>query len=214
MTRERTLYLFDTLPEIARDRAPTFTFAHILAPHPPFVFGANGEDVSPRETRYLLSDGTCSGSYYAGVELHPRLPRAGGLPRSSGSSRRSTRSSPNSPEPPIIIIQSDHGSGSKLDIESLEKTDVHERMSILNAYYFPDRKARTRAFTTRSRRSTRSASSSTPTSAPASPPPRPELLLDLGQPVRVHRRHRQVQASQDAKHERTKRTPSIPSRRP
>jgi hypothetical protein len=43
----------------------------------------------------------------------------------------------NSPEPPIIILQSDHGSGLRLDMGSLERTDLHERMSILNTYYFP-----------------------------------------------------------------------------
>ena len=43
----------------------------------------------------------------------------------------------NSPEPPVIILQSDHGSGSRLDTESIEKSDLHERMSILNAYYLP-----------------------------------------------------------------------------
>ena len=45
-----------------------------------------------------------------------------------------------SPEPPVVILQGDHGSGLRLVPESKEKSDLHERMSILNAYYFPDRK--------------------------------------------------------------------------
>ena len=45
-----------------------------------------------------------------------------------------------SPEPPIIILQSDHGSELKLDMTDVNNTDLHERMSILNAYFFPDRK--------------------------------------------------------------------------
>ena len=44
-----------------------------------------------------------------------------------------------SPEPPLVILQGDHGSGLRLVPESKEKSDLHERMSILNAYYFPDR---------------------------------------------------------------------------
>ena len=46
----------------------------------------------------------------------------------------------NSSEPPVIILQSDHGSGVGLSTESAAETDMHERMSILNAYYLPDRK--------------------------------------------------------------------------
>ena len=42
-----------------------------------------------------------------------------------------------SPEPPIIILQSDHGSELNLDMYDVQHTDLHERMSILNAYYFP-----------------------------------------------------------------------------
>ena len=38
-----------------------------------------------------------------------------------------------------MILQSDHGPGLRLDMESREKTDLRERMSILNAYYFPGR---------------------------------------------------------------------------
>jgi hypothetical protein len=42
-----------------------------------------------------------------------------------------------SPDPPIIILQSDHGSGLGLNIFSVEQSDIEERMSILNAYYLP-----------------------------------------------------------------------------
>ena len=40
--------------------------------------------------------------------------------------------------PPIIILQGDHGPGSGLNWNSPEQSDLDERMSILNAYYFPD----------------------------------------------------------------------------
>jgi hypothetical protein len=42
--------------------------------------------------------------------------------------------------PPIIIIQSDHGPGMSLDHRLMELSDLHERMSILNAYYLPGEK--------------------------------------------------------------------------
>jgi hypothetical protein len=44
----------------------------------------------------------------------------------------------NSSRPPIIIIQGDHGPGAHLVWSSVDKSNVPERMAILNAYYFPD----------------------------------------------------------------------------
>ena len=42
-----------------------------------------------------------------------------------------------STNPPVIILQGDHGPSAMLDYNSLENTNLKERMSILNAYYFP-----------------------------------------------------------------------------
>jgi hypothetical protein len=36
------LYSFEKLKEIPENSAPTFTFAHILSPHPPYIFGKDG----------------------------------------------------------------------------------------------------------------------------------------------------------------------------
>ena len=44
-----------------------------------------------------------------------------------------------SENPPIIILQGDHGPGAYFDWESLNNTYLPERLGILNAYYFPDR---------------------------------------------------------------------------
>ena len=50
--RERIRFSLTQLPEVARDPQPTFVFAHLLGPHPPFVFGPNGEcDPSGQEIR-------------------------------------------------------------------------------------------------------------------------------------------------------------------
>ena len=70
MARERTLYVLETLPEVAKREGPTFTLAHILAPHPPFVFGEDGEDVSPRHLRFILNDGDLYDRHYGDDRIY------------------------------------------------------------------------------------------------------------------------------------------------
>ena len=136
--RARTLYAFEELPKIARWGAPTFTFAHIVSPHPPFIFGEHGEDVSFRDRNYFLSDGEVfrnwqgdRGDYVEGYRKQAAFV-------TNQVERVIDRILASSPERPVIILQSDHGSGLRLSTASVEETDLHERMSILNAYYFPE----------------------------------------------------------------------------
>jgi hypothetical protein len=138
-TRERTMYLLTTVPRIARWRQPTFTFAHILSPHPPFVFGSSGEDVSPHERLYYLNDGELFRAYYGSSRDYAAGYRKQAMFLTNQVESMIIGILANSPEPPIIILQSDHGSGMRLDTKSVNRTDLHERMSILNAYYLPGR---------------------------------------------------------------------------
>jgi hypothetical protein len=140
LSRERTLHTFDRLPEVAKDPRPTFTVAHIVAPHPPFVFGADGEDVSPRPKRCVLSDGTVYRYFYGGEETYVPGYRAQAEYVVKRVERAIDAILASSPEPPVIILQSDHGAGMHLHMESAEQTDHHERMGILAAVYLPDGK--------------------------------------------------------------------------
>jgi hypothetical protein len=138
MSRERTLYLLKTLPEVARIPGPTFTVAHILSPHPPFLFGPDGADVSRHEVRYRLDDGDSFRRYYdvpATSFVEGYRAQVAFLARRVESVIEQILA--RSPEPPVIILQSDHGPGLGLNVTSAERTDHWERMSILNAYYFP-----------------------------------------------------------------------------
>jgi hypothetical protein len=142
-SRERTLYLLDQLPEIARMRAPTFTLAHVFCPHPPFIFGENGEDVSSQYRKYsgyAMNAGEkalgrfrdpasfCEGYRRQCIFITRRIQET--IDRVLAASET----------PPIIILQSDHGSELNLDMHDIRNTDLKERMSILNAYYFPGRR--------------------------------------------------------------------------
>jgi hypothetical protein len=140
MTRKQTLYVLDQGPRVARWGSPTFTFAHIVSPHPPFVFGKDGEDVSRHELRYYLTDGERFREWYGDRDAYISGYHNQAAFLTERVERMIDQILANSPEPPVIILQSDHGSGLGLSTESLEKTDLHERMSILNAYYLPEKK--------------------------------------------------------------------------
>ena len=135
--RDRILYAFRELSEMPGRPGPKFVYAHIFVGHPPFVFGPNGEKVN-RATAYswdegekfMAARGASRQEYMRGYGnqlryLNEKLKvvvdgiRAGSSP------------------PPVIIIQGDHGPGSRLSLYSLEGTDVRERFSILNAYHLP-----------------------------------------------------------------------------
>ena len=44
----RYFYVFDQLAELGLKKQPVFVFAHIMAPHPPFLFGKGGEKTVPK----------------------------------------------------------------------------------------------------------------------------------------------------------------------
>jgi hypothetical protein len=139
--RQLANHIFDNLGKVARERSPKFVFAHVGVPHPPFVFGENGEDTSPREKGYLAADGSFYFQVYGQTiadYVHGYHQQVAYVSRRAQQAIDAILES--SPEPPIIILQGDHGPGSGWNCSSAdpEQTNLKERLSILNAYYFPD----------------------------------------------------------------------------
>jgi hypothetical protein len=130
--------VLDDLPRGDRDPGPTFVYAHIVAPHPPFVFTPDGSYRTNRSPR-IFSDGSSwkrmskrkEDSYAAGYRDQARYVTRRILAAVDGILATSER-------PPVILIQGDHGPGSHLQWGSVTKTDMRERMSILSAYRVPD----------------------------------------------------------------------------
>jgi len=135
--RDRILFTFDRLANMIEKDSPLFVFAHIITPHPPFVFGEDGEPVKPDKKWPSFLDGT-------DIIKNPKE-RAEYIERYKkqlsfvNKKLEETIDSiiSKSPQPPIIILQADHGAGSMTDWEDIDKTNLKERMSILNAYYLP-----------------------------------------------------------------------------
>jgi len=139
MRRGRLEYIFDHLAD-ARDglpdTTPVFVYAHIMAPHPPFVFDQDGAAL-PSRRAFSYRDGSHWHRWHGEDESYPDLYR--------GQVRYVTRRLVDavvailaaSPRPPVIIIQGDHGPGAQTAWEDARLTNHTERMSIFNAWLLP-----------------------------------------------------------------------------
>jgi hypothetical protein len=123
--RTRILYNFDSVEQIAGEEGAKFVFVHILAPHNPFVFGADGQLVV-RNTPFTLNhdpETEDPAEYARGYtnQLTYINQRTIELVESILASAST---------PPIIILQGDHG-------PMLQATSASARMKNLTAVYMP-----------------------------------------------------------------------------
>ncbi|KKR69671.1 MAG: hypothetical protein UU13_C0024G0004 [Candidatus Nomurabacteria bacterium GW2011_GWB1_40_7] len=135
--REQLMHVFQELPKIATKKEPTFTFAHIIAPHPPFVFNADGNPIQPANRLFSFWD--ASGFWeIGGTRDEYRTNYINQLVLINKKLQATVENIISlSPNPPIIVLQADHGPGSQVYFENPDKTNFKERMSIFNAYYLP-----------------------------------------------------------------------------
>jgi len=128
--RERVLFTFSRMADLQDIKGPKFVFAHINCPHPPFVFGPNGEPVPGVD---LDMEGWSRKDLYL-----DQLVFINGMTMTLIDEILSE-----STVPPIIVLLSDHGPASlgpsALGIRDFQMTDefLRERFGILAAYYLP-----------------------------------------------------------------------------
>jgi len=122
--REEVLYYFEQLARISATESPKFVFAHIGSPHPPFfVFGPNAERFSLSK---IFKSSPRKIYLYQTIFINKKVEELIDTILSQ------------SKDPPIIILQSDHGF--TIDSPSVYQLDerwLTERFPILNAYYLP-----------------------------------------------------------------------------
>ena len=116
---------------------PTFTFSHILAPHPPYLFNRQGPIAGLTDKLALDNPGFSNRKGYVDQLVYTN----------KLTLHMIDTILKNSDMPPIIILASDHGPASSLERKDFQVSDpkklnvagVRERQANLNAYYFPDR---------------------------------------------------------------------------
>lgn len=133
-----TEYTFDQLYEIAHMSEPTFTFAHMILPHSPFVFSADDAPPNPGGTPV---DGLFMGDF---TDLYNDTEEVAVYLDQLNYANRAVTALVDeiiaeSDQPPVIIIQSDHGYWVSPFPESWAVDEVYDYIfPILNAYYLPD----------------------------------------------------------------------------
>ena len=141
MQRQIILSAFEELPKISSYyEEPVFAWSHIMIPHFPLIFGADGEPVTPGESLLVMNnphlfEGTDS-SWNIKQQFLQQLQFA------NKKSIKLIDKILENEKQSIIIIQSDHGSAFDVDLDDPTDDDVHQRLSNINAIYFPDEKPR------------------------------------------------------------------------
>ena len=121
--RDRFNYVFNNIDDIARMPQPTFSYLHLISPHPPFVFDAGGNPTHPAD-------------FWNERRLYPaELYKKGYVNQTQFLNKKLLEAVDTilaeSDVPPVIIIQGDHGPW----LQPRER-----RMWILAAVYFPGHK--------------------------------------------------------------------------
>ena len=141
LQRQIIICAFEELPKISSYyEEPVFVWSHIMLPHFPLIFGANGEPVTPGESLLVMNnphlfEGTDS-SWNIKQQFLQQLQFA------NKKSIKLIDKILENEKQSIIIIQSDHGSAFDVNLHDPTDDDVHQRLSNINAIYFPDEKPR------------------------------------------------------------------------
>jgi hypothetical protein len=130
--RSSVLRGFQSLEEAIDIQGPKFVFGHILCPHPPFVFGADGEEVFLDNVDPWLGKGSSLEELYADQVAYVN----------SRLEKLVERIIEHSETPPVIVIQADHGSGfiheSNLKLDKLPSDEfLRKQMRIFSAIRLP-----------------------------------------------------------------------------
>ncbi|MFN8411960.1 MAG: hypothetical protein U0Z26_06195 [Anaerolineales bacterium] len=99
--RDRFHYVFNTIGDVAKMPQPTFSYVHMISPHPPFVFDPNGNPTYPPD-------------FWNDQRMYPAdLYQKGYVNQLQFLNKNMLQAidtiEANSDTPPIIIIQGDHG---------------------------------------------------------------------------------------------------------
>jgi hypothetical protein len=131
MQQQAVLRKLDKLAEVPNIAEPTFVFAHILLPHPPYMFGAKGEMLTQEDVQARTEKENYLNQLAFTNEKIKEL-----VDRILSESDR----------PPIIVLQADEGpldflegfDGKQTNWRKLSDETLRAHMRVFSAYYLPN----------------------------------------------------------------------------
>ena len=116
---------------------PVFVWAHIMLPHPPWVFGPNGEEITPGKPLLITDNPEFRDSGWE--------PKRQYIQQVQFANKKTIEAVENILENnknAIIIIQGDHGTAWETNWMEPSKDDAWQRLRNFDAIYFPDENKR------------------------------------------------------------------------
>jgi hypothetical protein len=135
--REQILYTLDNLVQVGKKYDPAFIFAHVMIPHPPFVFDENG-NATGQDVTFTIDDGDVLKKYGITQEEYINKYKKQIIFTNKYMTKTVNNILDSAETPPVIILQSDHGPRSQFYWEDRERSNLKEAISNLNALYIPD----------------------------------------------------------------------------
>jgi hypothetical protein len=128
--RSTALFQLDALDAVRDRPGPTFVLAHLLLPHPPYTFTADGSLPDEEDRRQSEDDRFAGQLAWTNAQLRSWIERALAVPED---------------EQPIIILQADEGPYPErampyrngFDWTTATEDELREKFGILNAWYVP-----------------------------------------------------------------------------
>ncbi len=131
--RDITSFNIESLKTAVSLPGPKFVFSHIIVPHPPFVFDAEG---NPIDSDVSFTFDSPDSSIFSKAEYKTRY--IDQVKFINNEMRKVIKALlEDSVNPPIIVIQADHGSALYVDFNDLPGSCMKERFSNFAAYYLP-----------------------------------------------------------------------------
>ncbi|HEY9068835.1 MAG TPA: sulfatase-like hydrolase/transferase [Candidatus Ozemobacteraceae bacterium] len=137
--RDRIRFAFDAMPQASSASAPVFAFAHLFAPHAPFVFDAQGQEIEPL---YCFSYIDAINIRWNRTEEEYKRAYVNQLAWLQQRVRDLVNTLLVSPSnrPRVIILASDHGPGCYFRYGDMNASHLKERFANLIAVYCQNRR--------------------------------------------------------------------------